>query len=326
PTYDCLTRCQYLKLSLEEARDEMLKLVRGEDTRILTDCVTCYACEEYCRFGNHPFYFIVEEQERRGILTAPKPIVRQWVQLAEPLGERPRRARKPLLSMCFFPGLEHVLRSKLFEGVDVIMGRHIFCNLVYLHFAKPSLIKERLPKVIDALAQHGVDEIIFYHDECYSTFTHYAKAIGLEVPFKPIHLFEFLYRRLKELEDQIKPLGLKVAYQRPCSSRLTPEKEHWVDRIFELIGVERVRREYDGENALCCGSIFKLQGRLELAVEVQRRNVEDMVRHGAQACIFNCPNCYWTLAEIVARRGIKPLLMSQLCQLAIGERPEGVPG
>ncbi|RLF16503.1 MAG: (Fe-S)-binding protein, partial [Thermoprotei archaeon] len=179
-------------------------------------------------------------------------------------------------------------------------------------------------KVVEAIAQHGVDEVVFYHDECYSTFTHYAKAIGLEVPFKPIHLFEFLYRRLRELE--VKPLGLKVAYQRPCSSRLTPEKEHWVDDIFNLIGVERVEREYDRENALCCGSIFKLQGRYDLAVDVQRRNIEDMVKHGAEVCVFNCPNCYWTLSELVAKRGIKPLLMSQLCQLAIGERPKGWTG
>lgn len=322
-SYDCLVKCQYLHLSREEAEVEVKKLISGEDSKVLHECVTCYACEEYCRRGNHPFYFIVEQQERKGILTAPKPIVKQWVQLAIPMGEQVRPARKPLISMCFFPGIENRVQGKLFEGVDVIMGRHIFCNLVYLHFAKSSLIKERLPKITEAIAQHGVDEVVFFHDECYSTFTHYAEAIGLKVPFKPIHLFEYLYRRLKELEDEIRPLNLKVAYQRPCSSRLTPEKEHWVDDIFNLIGVERVKRVYDRENAICCGSIFKLLGRYELSIDVQRRNLDDMVKAGAEVCVFNCPNCYWTLAEKVAKLGIKPLFMSDLCRLAIGEKPEG---
>ena len=319
-SYDCLTRCQYMSLSREEAEEEVRKLVAGGDSRVLRDCVTCYACEEYCTRGNHPFYFICEERERRGISTAPRPIVKQWVQLAIPMGEAPRKIEgKRMLSLCFFPGVEKHAAGRLFEGLEAVMGRHVFCNLVYLHFARPSLIKERLPKVVEAIAQHGVEEVVFFHDECYSTFTHYARAIGLEVPFKPVHLFEYLYRRLKELEDEIRPLGLKVAYQRPCSSRLTPEKEHWVDDIFKLIGVERVPRRYDRDNALCCGSIFKLMGRYELMLDVQRRNLQDMVDHGAQACVFNCPNCYWTLSDRVAKLGIRPLMMSDLCRMAIGE-------
>jgi len=48
-------------------------------------------------------------------------------------------------------------------------------------------------------------------------------------------------------------VGKKIAYQRPCGSRYTPAKEQMLDELFELIGVERVVREYDREKALCCG-------------------------------------------------------------------------
>ena len=77
PTVDCLVRCQYMDLDLAAARAEKDKLLAGEMNRVLTDCVTCYGCEEYCPSGNHPFYQIVERQEALGVLPAPVPITRQ---------------------------------------------------------------------------------------------------------------------------------------------------------------------------------------------------------------------------------------------------------
>ncbi|MDF2956261.1 MAG: Fe-S cluster-containing oxidoreductase [Candidatus Alkanophagales archaeon MCA70_species_2] len=319
-SYDCLLRCQYLSVDRETAKAEIKKIIRGEDSFVLHECVTCYACEEYCNKGNHPFYLIVERQEEKDILPAPKPIIKQWIQMAEPT--RPleiREVKEPVISLCFFPEYVSKIRGKLFKGASMLTGRHFFCNLVYLHFARSSVTKERLPKVIENITRHGIKELICLHDECYSTFTSYAPAVGIEVPFKPIHYFEYLYKKLKEREDEIKPLGMKVAYQRPCSSRLVPEKEHFVDDIFELIGVERVEREYDGENCLCCGAVFKMQGNYELAVGVQKKNVEDMVNAGAEACVFNCPYCFYTLSELVSERNIRPLHMIDICRLALGE-------
>ena len=154
--------------------------------------------------------------------------------------------------------LQGCIRGKLFEGASTIAGSDLFCNVMWLHFAKNSIIRQRLPRIIDNimscyLRDSGVDELICFHDECYGTYTRIAPAFGIEVPFKPVHLFEYLTQRLTELKSQIRPIDEKVVYQRPCSNRLVPETQHWVDDIFELIGVDRVEREYDRENALCCG-------------------------------------------------------------------------
>ncbi len=82
--------------------------------------------------------------------------------------------------------------------------------------------------------------MICYHDECYGTYTQLAPAFGIPVPFRPIHLFEYLIERLEALKDQIRPIGMKAAYQRPCSNRLIPETQPLVDEIFRRVGVERV--------------------------------------------------------------------------------------
>jgi len=64
----CLVKCQYMDFDRDKAKVEWQKVVNGEDSVVLHDCVTCYSCEEYCPFGNHPFYLIVERQEEKGIL------------------------------------------------------------------------------------------------------------------------------------------------------------------------------------------------------------------------------------------------------------------
>jgi Fe-S oxidoreductase len=150
--------------------------------------------------------------------------------------------------------------------------------------------------------------------------------MGIEVPFQPVHLFEYLYNRLLELKDHIRGVNLRVAYQRPCSARLSPDKHHFVQDIFDLIGAEAVPRRYVDENALCCGGTIRGQrreGSRKRALDVQRRNISDMADAGAEVCVFNCPACYQTMGHLVAKKGIKPVYMSDLCRLAIGEQPTG---
>ena len=324
-TLDCLTRCQHINLDLDAAKTERQKIVQGEDSRVLRECLTCYACEEYCPHGNHPFYLIVERQEQKGVWPVPIPLTKQQLIMMAPKGKiTPEKVKPPIVNMCYFPMLLECVRGKLFEGCATIVGSDIFCNIMWLHFAKNSAIKERVPQVIENiwnyyLRDSQVEELICFHDECYGTYTHLAPAFGIEVPFKPVHLFEYLTRRLDELEDQIRPLGMKAAYQRPCSNRLIPETRHWVDDIFKRVGVERVERQYDGENALCCGAVLRAQQRDDLADDLQKRNLEDMKAAGANVCVFNCPFCFFTLGEAVAQQGMMPLLMSELCQFALGE-------
>lgn len=324
----CLMKCQYLNYDFEGAREERMKIARGEYSKVLEECKTCYACEEYCPYDNHPFYRIVELQEEYGLKLAPKPISKQLVRMyaaREKDLENIKNVGKKALSLCLFPDLRDNVKSKLFEGLPVILGRQVFCNLVYLHFANMSVIKERAKQTIENVEKYGVDELVCFHDECYGFFNSYAKAYGIEVPFKTIHLYDYLYRWLKENEDRIRKLNVKVAYQRNCSNRLSPETDKTLDKVFELIGVERVEREYDRENGICCGAVFEMWGEYEMAEEIQRKNIEDMAKSGARFAVFNCPMCYVALAERAAKAGLMPILVSDLCRLAIGEVPK-LPG
>ncbi|HXZ30626.1 MAG TPA: (Fe-S)-binding protein [Dehalococcoidia bacterium] len=319
----CLVKCQYMNFkNKDKAKKEWQKVINGEDSSVLEACTTCYACEEYCPFGNHPFYLIVERQEEKGILPAPRPIVTMWINLCQPVGRfKVGKVEARALSYCYVGHFNTLVNGKLFDGIawSVVFGQEFFCNAVYLHYAKASLIKDRLPKIIENIKNQGIKELICLHDECYGTFTSLTSAYGIDTPFKPIHYYEYLYGRLNELKDLIKPLNIKAAYQRNCSARLCPETDHYVDDIFGLLGVERVKRKYDGENALCCAEVFRMAKGPALADDVQKRNIDDMAKFGAEYCVFNCPACWDSLANKVVKQGIKPIHMIDLCKLAIGE-------
>ncbi|MFW9994368.1 MAG: heterodisulfide reductase-related iron-sulfur binding cluster [Candidatus Odinarchaeota archaeon] len=323
-TSDCLVKCQYMDINRDKAHSEILRMIKGEDSFVLHECATCYACEEYCKRGNHPFYLITDLQEKFGILPAPKPLTKQWMNMTLPTRKDIPQfyaAEEPAISLCVFPEyIPAINESNFFNELSIIIGRYFFCQLVYLHLGKPSTTRERLISVIEHVGNHEFKELVCFHDECYSTFTSYASAYGIEVPFKPVHFFEYLYNKLKQYEDKIIPLNVKVAYQRSCSSRLTPETEHFVDDIFELVGATRVSREYVGEKSLCCAGIIRTHQKYDLFVDVQKRNVEDMVAAGAEYCVFNCPMCYASLSEAVQKRNIQPVMMHELCQAAIGEK------
>ncbi|HXZ30162.1 MAG TPA: (Fe-S)-binding protein, partial [Dehalococcoidia bacterium] len=289
----CLVKCQYMDFkNKDKAKKEWQKVINGEDSSVLKSCTTCYACEEYCPFGNHPFYLIVERQEEKGILPAPRPIVTMWINLCQPVGRfMAGKVEARALSYCYVGHFNTLVKGKLFDGIawSVVFGQEFFCNAVYLHYAKASLIKDRLPKIVENIKNQGIKELICLHDECYGTFTSLAPAYGIDIPFKPIHYYEYLYGRLNELKDLIKPLNIKAAYQRNCSARLCPETDHYVDDIFGLLGVERLKRKYDKENALCCAEVFRMAKGPALADDVQKRNIIDMAKFGAGYCVFNCP-------------------------------------
>jgi len=320
-----------MDIDRDAARTEILRIARGEDSFVLHECVTCYACEEYCPMGNHPFYLIVQRQEKLDIPPLPRPLIRRGINMGVPFRGEPaiREINGKALLIAAFADHMFLIQGRIFEGLPVISDDprkmfHYFCQLMYLHYARESVINERLPKIIDTIAGHNATEVICFHDECYGAYNSYCPAMGIDVPFRTVHFFEFLYNRLLELKDLIRPLNLRVAYQRPCSSRLSPDKHHFVYDICKLIGAEAVPRKYADENAICCGGSIEGQrreGSRKLALELRRLNVSDMKDAGAEVCIFNCPACYHTMCDLLSQEGIKPIYMSDLCRLAIGEQP-----
>ena len=323
---DCLTRCQWIEFTnLAEARKEREKMNNRENSRVLSECMTCFACEEYCPYHSHPFDLITELQEEFNSLAIPQKILENTIERFAPypvLKLKEIDPTKPVLNKC---GLAQInserLKGRLFDSLQYVSGKSFFCNLIYHHYARDSIIKKRALIIMQNIKEQGIKTMICFHDECYGFYASYCPRNNINLPdgFEAIHIYEYLYNYLKDHQNDIIKLNLKMAYQRSCSNRFIPDIDDWVDKI---IGVKRVPREYDRENALCCAGIFSTLGKTQLLLETQNKNIQDMLDFGAEVVVYNCSMCLESLGSKAARKGLKNYLLSDLCRMALRDELE----
>ncbi|GAB4332948.1 MAG: (Fe-S)-binding protein [Candidatus Abyssubacteria bacterium] len=317
---DCLVECQHTDYDREGAIAEMTALIEGKPTVIAKQCITCAACNEVCEKGANPFDLICETQEKTNALEVPDEVVSMFDYMCKGRNEvRKGAPGKPAISSCVIkPALPRPLEGSLFDDLTHIRGEDYFCYIGWVHMGKSSPIDKGIRSFITNLAAVGASEIVFAHDDCYATVTTKAKQYGIDVPFRPLHIIEYLRDQMKARKGEVKKLGMKIAYQRPCASRYTPEKEPMLDELFELIGVERVKRTYDRTHALCCGLPLMFRD-MERGVALQQRNLDDAQQAGATAMVFLCPVCIRGLGSGCTLRGLDIYMLSDLCRLALGE-------
>jgi Fe-S oxidoreductase len=303
---ECLIQCPFVEYDQARAVLEWEKLLAGETASILSKCATCAACNEICPQEANPFDLIVELQEQTGALGVSGKMKEMFLAMCQAKTKvTPGDPDRPALSVCVvrrsFP---HDVKGRPFEGMTLIRGEDYFCQVGWVHLGMFSPVREG---------------IVFAHDDCYSAATTLARDLGVEVPFRPIHIAEYLRDWLKEHPQAMKPLGMQIAYQRPCSSRWTPWKEPIVDELLGMIGVERVERKYDRKKALCCAFPLMVTNP-ERAIRYKNKNIEDAKAHGAEALVTLCPLCYQSLAPVVSEHGLPAYTLIDLVRMALGEQ------
>ena len=348
---DCLVNCRYVHYDRDKAIADITLLIEGKDAEILSKCTTCMACGDYCPTGADPADLIFKMQEKLGtcpIVVVGKPLCEEVVRAFERRGD-PEQSKqstpdkpapsfdafrfdyqqlipgdpdKPALSLDafrfdYFP--EGTFDSQLFKGMTIVRGGQYASLVGYVHMGGESLVERYGQRVLDKLASLGKD-IVYIHNEGFVLAHVKAKEYGFRVPFKYLHLFEYLRDYLRSHKKNISKLGRKVAYHANCATRLIPEYDDYLDEVFELVGVERPTRKYERLNAVCCTAPLIYVNR-ELAVDIQNKNFEDAIACGADAIITSCPLCYRVLTRPGLQFDLPNIFITDLCRIALGEKP-----
>jgi Fe-S oxidoreductase len=324
---DCLVKCLYVDYDKDKAVSEIRLLMEGKAADILEGCITCNACFQYCPTGADPANLIYKMQEKIGtgpIVTSFKPYIEVVTKAFESgsVGSQVIEGdpEKPVLSFdsfLFTQFPEGTLESIMFKGMTVVRGKK-FASLVGMcHMGGESLPERYGQKVIEGLAELGKD-IVYLHNEGYVLAHVKARELGIHVPYKYMHLFEYMLDYLKNNQNDITKLNKKVAYQPNCAVRWIPEQDIWLNEIFELIGVERVSRKYEGLKALCCGGPA-LAVNKELALNIQNDNINDAIENNAEAMITICPMCDAVMLDQTSKAGLPKIFITDLCRMALGE-------
>lgn len=332
---ECLVRCPYISYGEDDAKSAVRSLIRGTRHPILKECITCAACNDFCPLGADPWDLIARRQEETGVLGIPPDAKPSSDWLTKPARVLRRgRPGGPLISA---GGIYEVvpqaefLTGQVFEGATIVGGGPYACGFTETHLGRASRPLKFLPQFIanltEATEEFGVDEIVFTHDACYNVATTLATQQGIEVPFRPVHILEYIRNWLRDHRDRVtNPLNVNIAVQGGCTTRYAPksgDREIWSDwlaEIFEIIGVLSVedRRVYTGKDRLCCGcGIFHTQH--ERAVGIQQRNIRDAADAGAEKLVFICPACITVMRATCRKMGLEPIYITQLVKLALGE-------
>jgi Fe-S oxidoreductase len=326
---DCLVNCRYLNYDRDRAIAEITLLMEGKDAEILNKCTTCMACSSCCPTGADPADLIFKMQEKIG--TSPtvvvgKPareaLVRAFEKGEDPAQLIPGDPDKPALSLDSFrfenfP--EGTFDSQLFKGMTIVRGGQYASLAGYVHMGGASLVEKYGQRVLDNLASLGKD-IVYLHNEGFVLAHIKAREYGFRVPFKYMHLFEYLRNYLRDHKKNIIKLNKKVAYQANCGTRWIPEHDAFLDEVFGLIGVERPTRKYERLNALCCTGPLIYTNR-ELAVDIQKKNFDDAIACGAEVVVTSCPLCYGVFRRPSAQFNLPDIFITDLCRIALGEKP-----
>jgi hypothetical protein len=227
---------------------------------------------------------------------------------------------KPVLSLDAFrfdQFPEGTFDSALFKGLAIVRGGEYASLSGYVHMGGESLVGRYGQRVLDNLASLDKD-VVYIHNEGFVLAHVKAKDNGFRVPFKYMHLFEYLRDYLKAHTDSITPVGKNVAYHANCASRWIPEYDAFLDEVFGLIGVGRPGRKYERENAVCCTAPLIYTNR-ELAVDIQKKNFEDAIASGADAIVTSCPVCQGVFRRPSSQFGLRSIFVTDLCRIALGE-------
>jgi ferredoxin len=109
----------YIDFYQKEGAREFERLVNGERVDWLRECITCFACNEYCTKGAKPFDLILERLEELGDYANPK-ILAAFQKNFAPKGEfKTPEVSEPVISLCTIePNMPFPIQGKLFDGLD----------------------------------------------------------------------------------------------------------------------------------------------------------------------------------------------------------------
>ncbi|MCU0600934.1 MAG: (Fe-S)-binding protein [Desulfobacterales bacterium] len=314
---DCLTRCLWIKTDKDQAVDWIKEMMAGRHTPVVDQCITCYACNEICPQQANPFDLIAELQEKYH--RVPKSQIDETearLSFSGELRNLPRADR--IMSTCVFGKTDaHLIQGELY-ALPQITGKPFFCWILLGHMGAESVQKRHAQEFVDRLAATGAKEIVCFHDDCYAMLAGVAPEYGISVPFRPIHLSEYLVEYLSVRKEKIQPLNMKIAYQRPCASRWTPQKEHFIDKLFELCGVTRVERTFDRKNAMCCAAVKMMLGMGDPRPD-QKKNITDAKSAGAEAMVCLCPMCIHSLHGVAHENHLPLIFLGDLARMSLGE-------
>lgn len=195
--------------------------------------------------------------------------------------------------------------TKIFEQVKLdftLLGEEEWCCGFPLFGAGfKGSVQDFIRHNVEAVRGKGASKVVFSCPSCYQTWRkHYPPE------FELIHSSQFLSGLARNGRLPFKETPMTVTYHDPCDlGRGTREFEAPRYVIRSIPGLRLVELPESRENCRCCGGGGNLEMIApELAVEISKRKMEEVLKTGAQAVVTACQQCVRTMTTYVRRNQV----------------------
>jgi heterodisulfide reductase subunit D len=188
-------------------------------------------------------------------------------------------------------------------GVNfTLLNDEVCCGSVFLRTGLTKVARELASSNLKKIGEANVDTVVTSCAGCYRTLRlDYPTLIG-SVPFKVVHMVEFLSELIDSRRIGFTQNGgsaLRVTYHDPCHlGRHCGLYEEPRKMLEKIPSIEFVELEWSRDKAFCCGAGGGLKAlSSDLAVSVARMRLDDALNRKAQVLVSACPFCKHNLLD-----------------------------
>jgi heterodisulfide reductase subunit D len=185
------------------------------------------------------------------------------------------------------------------------------CGFPLLGAGLKELFQEFVDHNIEAVREKGARRIVFACPSCYQMWRECYPA-----EFEITHAAELLIDLIQTKRVPLKHLELTVTYHDPCDlGRGARVFEAPREAIRSIPGVTLIELQHNREDCKCCGGGGNLEMiDTDLAAEIAKHKIDEVLKTGAQAVVTSCQQCVRTMTTHVKRNKV-PLEVLDITQL-----------
>jgi heterodisulfide reductase subunit D len=176
------------------------------------------------------------------------------------------------------------------------------CGFPLLGAGMKDKVQAYIDHNLEAVRRKKARSVVFSCPSCYQMWREYYPR-DIEI----FHVTQFLKKLIAAKRIPFNPLSLTVTYHDPCdlgrAARIFGEPR---EIIRSIPGIELVELAHSKESCRCCGGGGNLEMiDAQLAAEIARQKIEEVLNTSAQAVVTSCQQCVRTMLTHVRRNKIE---------------------
>lgn len=337
----CLSGCPIMRMPPERAKEEIHQMLEtGQSSYIDKNCARCSYCNTICPTQSNPFdlreEIFIRKTREKGVRCLPlicKEISNNTMSIALEY-EREEKERDlekyenpPASEEVFYAGCSltnlhpDILKTELLRDLPVVGGMKYCCGH-YVHFLfGDDEARIKGAQLLQKFRNTGIKKIITFCPACdYMTRIIYPRLIdGFDIQVRSIS--EYLVEKYQKGEIHFpNSINNRIAFHDPCTWRDLDDGIYEAPRkLLEIMGAEVVEMKHNRKRSICCG-VPLIAKNPALSEKMVEDRVAEAKESGAQVIAVGCTGCF-ALAQKAAEQNLELFNITELAQIAIGEKP-----